>query len=422
MTEKKKLLIYAHYYHPDMASTGQILRELAEGLRERFEVTVICTVPSYLGTVAPEYRTQKVYHEQIGGVQVIRVRVPQFNKTSKGSRVKNILAYFFRAMGASKTLRGIDYVLCVSQPPVLGGMLGVWAKRKLGAKLIYQIQDFNPEQILAVGYSKNPLLTGAMMALDKRTCRNSDLVVTVGRDLLETLQRRFDGTLPCRAVVIHNWVDEQKIRPLPPDDAHVAAFKRRYGLEGKFVIMYSGNIGLYYDLENLMPVMEKFGPGTRAGDGREVVFAFVGAGSMLKKLRDYKEKHHMDNVVFAPYQNGGELVYSLNAADVHWCVNARGLKGVSCPSKYYGLAAAAKPVLAMLEEGTEVRCLLEETRGGLCCDPGDYAQAEANIRWFLAAENRAEARAMGLRGRAYLETHLTREASVQRYAQEILQC
>ena len=29
---KKNLLIYAHYYIPDTASTGQILRELAEGM------------------------------------------------------------------------------------------------------------------------------------------------------------------------------------------------------------------------------------------------------------------------------------------------------------------------------------------------------------------------------------------------------
>lgn len=45
---KKKLLIYAHYYIPDTASTGQILRELAEGMLNKFDITVICVVPSYL--------------------------------------------------------------------------------------------------------------------------------------------------------------------------------------------------------------------------------------------------------------------------------------------------------------------------------------------------------------------------------------
>ena len=43
---KKKLLVYAHYYIPDVASTGQILKELLEGLLNTFEITVICVVPS----------------------------------------------------------------------------------------------------------------------------------------------------------------------------------------------------------------------------------------------------------------------------------------------------------------------------------------------------------------------------------------
>lgn len=63
--EKKKLLIYAHYYIPDTASTGQILRELAEGMLDKFDVTVICVVPSYLGTVEDEYKMQKFYRENV---------------------------------------------------------------------------------------------------------------------------------------------------------------------------------------------------------------------------------------------------------------------------------------------------------------------------------------------------------------------
>lgn len=45
--KKKNLLIYAHYYIPDTASTGQILRELAEGMLDKFNITVICVVPSF---------------------------------------------------------------------------------------------------------------------------------------------------------------------------------------------------------------------------------------------------------------------------------------------------------------------------------------------------------------------------------------
>lgn len=135
--------------------------------------------------------------------------------------------------------------------------------------------------------------------------------------------------------MINNWIDGREIYPLEDNNEKVVAFKKKYGLDGKFVIMYSGNIGLYYDLENLIKVIECFETGTKTADGREVVFAFVGAGSVLEKLVLYVKEHRMANVVFIPYQDKADLIYSLNAGDVHWCVNAKGIKGVSCPSNVY---------------------------------------------------------------------------------------
>lgn len=412
--DKKKLLIYAHYYIPDTASTGQILRELAEGMSDKFDITVICVVPSYLGTVEEKYKAQKYYHEEINGVKVLRIRVPEFSKTNKISRVKNILSYFFGAMSATFKVGNMDYILSISQPPILGGLLGIWGKWVKHAKYIYNIQDFNPEQILAVGYSRNKFITGLMMALDKFSCRQSDLIITVGRDLVETVEKRFKGKKVPKTVMINNWIDEKEIYPLDKNNEKVVEFKKKYGLDGKFVIMYSGNIGLYYDLENLIKVIEKFVTGTKAADGREVVFAFVGAGSVLKTLENYVADHHMDNVVFIPYQDKADLIYSLNAGDVHWCVNAKGIKGVSCPSKFYGVAAVNKPVLGVLEEGSEVRLLIEEIGCGYCCEPGNYKGIETMISKVI------NEKPIEVSSREYVEQNLTKAVSIRKYKEEII--
>lgn len=419
MSEKKKLLIYAHYYIPDTASTGQILRELAEGMLKEFDITVICVVPSYLGTIEDKYKHQMFYRERINGVDILRIRVPEFSKTNTVSRIKNILAYFFGAMIATFKVGKQDYVFSISQPPILGGLLGVWGKWIKRAKFIYNIQDFNPEQVLAVNFSKNKLITGAMMFFDKFSCRQSNLIITVGRDLVQTVHNRFKGKKVPRTVMINNWIDEKEIYPVEGNHPKVVAFKKKYGLQDKFVIMYSGNIGLYYDLENLMKVIEQVKPGTKTADGREVAFAFVGAGSVLDKLIEYKEEKHMDNVMFIPYQDKADLIYSLNAGDVHWCVNAKGIKGVSCPSKYYGIAAVGKSVLAVLEKDSEIRCIIEETSGGLCSEPGDYESVAQNLLWFINNAGTGEVVAMGERSRENLVQNLTRDVSVMKYIEEI---
>jgi len=128
----------------------------------------------------------------------------------------------------------------------------------------------------------------------------------------------------------------------------------------------------------------------------------------------------MNNVVFIPYQDKKDLIYSLNAADVHWCVNAKGIKGVSCPSKYYGIAAAGKPILGVLEENTEVRLLIEETKGGLVSSPEDYEMIEKNIKWFIENSDSKELEDMGKRSREYLVENLTKEISIRKYENEIL--
>ena len=417
---KKKLLIYAHYYAPDAASTGQILQDMAEGMKDDFDVTVICTVPSYTGVIAAEYKEKKIYEEELNGVRILRVPVPEFTKSSKKSRIKNLLAYYTQAKKATGKCGPQDYVFTISQPPVMGGMLGLYGKKKIRTangdhpKFIYCIQDFNPEQIEATGYVKMKPAMKIAMSLDKKSCRKSDLVITVGRDLVDTLKNRFAGETVPDYTMINNWIDEKQIYPLDPGEPGIAEFKQKYGLKGKFLIMYSGNIGLYYDLEGLIKVIEKFN-GTKTPDGRDVVFAFVGAGSVLDKLTSYVNEHKMDSVKFIPYQDKDKLIYSLNAADVHWCVNAKGIKGVSCPSKFYGIAGVAKPVLAVLEKGSEIEMLISEIGCGKVSEPGDYKAVEDNIRWFIDNADSKELADMGNKGHDYLVRNLTKDISIEKY-------
>lgn len=414
--ERKNLLIYAHYYYPDVASTGQILKELAEGMLKAFNITVICVVPSYTGTISQEYKINKYYYENVNGVKVIRVRVPEFNKTILVSRIVNIIVYFLRSIFITFKLGKQDYVLSISQPPILGGIIGVLGKWIKHAKFIYNIQDFNPEQTIAVGYSKSKLVLGLMMWLDKFSCKRADKIIVVGRDMVDTLKNRYGGRKVTNYALINNWIDENEIYPLSADEEHVIAFKNKYGINGKFIIMYSGNIGLYYDLENLMSVIKKF------RDKMDVVFAFVGTGSVLDKLVLYKEKHRLENVVFIPYQNKDSLNYSLNASDVMWVVNAKGIRGVSVPSKLYGVLAAGKPVLGVLEKDSEGWLIINEARCGLLAEPGNYRTVEENIEKFIKTAGNKEQIRMGMAGREYLIKALTKNAAIEKYIEEITNC
>lgn len=409
---KKSLLMYTNYFYPEVATTGQILTELAEGLSSTFDITVICEIPSYAQEIEDKYKTKRFYVESYSGIKVIRVRVPQVNKQSKISRIKYILSYFLNCILATLKAGKYDLVFTVTQPPILGGILGTIGKFITGGKLMYQIMDFNPEQTIAVNYSGNKVVLKAMMWWDKRTCRKADIVVTLGRDMQETLIARFHGKKVPNNIVINNWIDEEKIHPLAGDDEHVVAFKRKYGLEGKFVIMTSGNIGLYYDFENILKVMGYF------KDDDSIRFAFVGDGGMKSTLTEYAKTNNLSNVVFIPFQKKEDLIYSLNSADVHIVTNARGIKGVSVPSKIYGILAVNKPIWGILEEDSEAWRIIEESGCGVLVKAGDYESMRSSLRNIILKKE--EFVKNHQTGRAFLEKNLTKDKSIMAYRNALL--
>lgn len=405
---KKRILAYSVYYAPDVASTGQIYTELFESLSNEFDITVVCTVPSYMGKVPAEYGEKRIYREERNGVHVVRVPVREFSKEDKKSRVLSMGDFWLGARRVTRELgSGFDMVFTFSGPPILGGMLGVYGSKKTKAALVYGIQDFNPEQIMAVGYVGNALVHGMMMVLDKRSCKRSACVIVPGHDLRETLVKRFGGRSVPHCEVINNWADDESVVPLPKDDPRVVDFRRKHGMEGRFVVMYSGNLGLYYDLPNILKVIARF------KDRDEVLFAFVGEGAVKAELETYARDNSLCNVVFLPYQPKGLLPVSLNAADVHLVTNARGIKGVSCPSKAYGIMAANVPMIGVLEPGSEVWRIVEESGCGVLARTGDYGEVESALR--QAVDGRGTFVAAHSTGRTYLEAHLSRAGAVERY-------
>lgn len=408
MASKSKILAYSIYYYPEVASTAQIYTDLFEGLAKDFDITVICAVPCYTGEIPPSYRENRLYIEEHGGVRIVRVPVRPYSKQSKKERILNILDFWRNAKRATRELGGkFDLVFTYSQPPILGGMLGVYASKRLDAPMIYGIQDFNPEQTMATGYAGNALVHRIMMAIDKRSCRKSACVVVPGRDLGETMERRFAGKRVPRYEVINNWTDDEKIVPLPKNDPGVVAFRNRYGLSDKFVVMYSGNLGLYYDLPNIMEVIAQF------RDRDDVVFAFVGEGAVKPKLEEIVRREQIGNVKFIPYQPKEELVYSLNAADVHLVTNAKGIKGVSCPSKAYGIMATNVPMIGILEPGSEVWQIIEESGCGILAETGDYETIAKVLSGAIGDNERFVSKHST--GRRFLEAGLTSQIAIDRY-------
>lgn len=402
----KKIVFVINYFYPDFASTGQLMTELCLDLQNDFDITVIAAQPSYAGE---KINSKKIFEEdRLENMKIVRVRLPEVDKNSKFSRMKYIFSYFALANIALLKEKGVDIIYTISQPPVLGGLIGTIGKFLKRAKHVYNVQDFNPEQAAAVSYTNKQSVFKIAKKIDMINCKYSDFVVVVGNDMSETLKQRFNGKKVPKHTVINNWTNEQEVIPLDKSNEHIQQFLKDNGLEDKFIIMYSGNIGLYYDLENIIRVTEHF------KEYKDIAFVFIGEGAVKKDMQSFTEDNNIQNVFFLPYQPKEFIKYSLNVADVHLVVNQKGIKGVSVPSKIYGVMAAGKPILGVLEQGSEAQMLIEKSNSGIVVEPQDYNGIIHTIEQFYRMEE-AKVKEMGLNGRKYLDENLKREISIDKY-------
>ena len=276
LERRLKLTIVSNYYYPDVASIANLYRQLAEYLAREMDVTVLCAVPSYLGAIPEAYHGRRYFCSRENGVRMIRIGVPAFDKTRKKQRIKSLFFYLLRAVGACRLLGKQDVILAVSQPPVFGGFIGWWLKKRTGGKFIYNIQDFNPEQIECAGFSKSPLILKTLKAMDCFFCRAADSIITVSEDMRKTLYARLNGTVP-ENHVINNWVDTERIVGVPKA---ANPLLKKYGLrEQDFLVVYAGNIGIMQNLETFLRAAEKL-------KGRpDIRVVFIGAGARLSAAR-----------------------------------------------------------------------------------------------------------------------------------------
>jgi colanic acid biosynthesis glycosyl transferase WcaI len=166
-----------------------------------------------------------------------------------------------------------------------------------------------------------------------------------------------------RVHVIPNWVDDAEISPLPPSDNPL---RRQWELEDKFVVGYSGNLGRPHEFNTILAAS------ILLKDHPRIIFLCIGGGHSFDSLARSVEKFGLRRLFrFFPYQNQSLLKYSLGVADVHWISLKPQLEGLILPSKFYGIAAAGRPIIAITAKDGEIAELIEQHACGIIIAPGD---------------------------------------------------
>jgi glycosyltransferase involved in cell wall biosynthesis len=396
----RRLIFINRFFAPDHSATSQILSDLAFDLAGAgHEVHVVTSRQIYDDPKAalPE-------RETINGVDVHRVASTGFGRAVLIGRSIDYVSFYRSVRRCLDGLvRSGDIVIAKTDPPLMSVVARPVARRN-GARLVNWLQDIYPETAVELGvpFMRGPV-AASLVALRNATLREAAATVVVG-DLMGRKVKTL-GAPAERIHVIANWCNDEDIRRVAAADNPL---RHEWDLADKFVLGYSGNLGRAHEFETVLAAAERLRSETR------VAFLMIGGGKRFEELSAAVRARGLAGAFrFQPYQARTLLSYSLGAADAHWVSLDPRLEGLMVPSKFYGIAAAAKPIVVIGDPNGELAQLVQRNDCGFASAPRDSETLTATLlRLSHAPQTVSE---MGNRARQMLDAHFTRRQGLARW-------
>ncbi|MDQ7013652.1 MAG: glycosyltransferase family 4 protein [Planctomycetota bacterium] len=399
---RTRVLILNQYYIPDVAATGHLLHELAvELVKLGFEVEVLTGRPSY---GPPNTWQDCPLRETADGVKIRRFKVARFDKNFLPGRVINYLTFVVPMILSMifKSRRDTVY-LYTTNPPFLG-VIGAFVRLFREHHYVTLLHDAHPQLGVWVGtFKQGSLIERSWSWLNRRKYNRSRETIVLCKAAKRLVHETYE--VPEGHIhVIPNWADGEDLFPMKKGESAVA---HEQGFLDDFVLLYSGNMGLYYEFETVLAAAELL---------RDEPFklVLVGGGGKKKWIEEEIERRGLTNTITLPYQPFERLNESLNACDASLVTIAKGIEGISFPSKLYTSLAVGKPIVGLSESRSELREIVERNECGVWCELGDAAGLAAKLRELI--HNPALAARLGTNARSTFEHGYTREICAAKYA------
>ena len=399
--DSMRVVILNQYYVPDVASTGHLLFELAENIASQgAEVKVITCRPSY----GPRETWQKCPRKEFkNGVKVHRMFTTRYSKDSILGRIINSVTFlvplaFFHVL---PRMRG-EIFLYTTNPPYLG-FVGGFISLVRRHKYVVLLHDSYPELAVWVGKIRGGgFIDKFWQFCNKIMYRRAKQVIVLSEAAKKLVVKNY-GPDPERVHVIPNWADPTELKPKPKEES---LFAKEHGLIEPFTLLYSGNLGLYYEFDMILDAAERL-------LDKNFRLVFTGAGGQRNDIKKKIKEKNLTNTILLPYTPQDQFNDALCGCDALLVTIAKGIDGISFPSKLYTSMSVGRPIVAFSSKNSELRLKVETNQVGCWVELGDTDGFVDAINYMM--EHKKETKEMGNRARQLLIDEYSIAVSGKKY-------
>lgn len=356
-----KILLISAYFPPDTGSAANLFYDLGKKLIQKgFSVTVLTSFPSYHVTGDIEgYNGQKMRREQVDGLSVIRIRVPQFPRYIPAMRA---LWQFSMAHCFSRSIKNIEKhdVALVYSPPLPLGFTGASLSKLWNIPYVLNVQDLFPQSAIDLNLLKNSLLIKFFRFLERKIYKpanhitvhsagNKDHVINVG----------FNGE---NVTIMPNWIDTDYLQPGEKNNP----FSREHALMDKFVVSFAGVIGYSQDVDVILDGADQL------REKKDIQFVIVGDGVEKDRLIRKSRDMGLGNIMFLPMQPRNIYSQVLHSSDVCLSTLNKEVQTPVVPSKILSIMASGKPLIACMNTEGDAPKIVKKANCGFIFSAGDH--------------------------------------------------
>lgn len=340
--------------------------------------------------------------EYINKIKYNYLKTITLTKNKYISKLSTMISYSFLVIIHSLFSKKVHKNIFLTQPPLffLWGFVLLLLKHE---KYICVMMDIYPDVAIKGGMiHEEGFIAKVMRLITNFALKHAESVIVIGRCMKKKIEKI--GIPSSKIEIVTNWVDENEMNPIPHP---LNSFRQKNGLTDKFVIMYSGNMGLGHYFDNILEVAK------RLKGKKDIIFLFIGGGLRLNEIKEYKKKIHLNNIKLMPYQSTEIINQSLASADIHFISLREGFEGLIVPSKLYGILAVARPIIFQGSQDSEIALLINEHKVGFAVKLGETNMLESHM---LELKDNPELRkSMGEKSRYILEKYYDKESRLNLY-------
>lgn len=210
------------------------------------------------------------------------------------------------------------------------------------------VYDLYPEALIINGFREKGVLYRWWARRNRRIFGNSHRIYTLSDNMRSGILKY---TCHENIIIIPNWSAFSNITPVKKEENKII---EREGLKGKFIVQYSGNIGVTHNVETLIDVAENL------CTEPQVLFQIIGRGERSSEIARKINTAEMKNCILLPFRNDEDLFESLCAADIAVIILDERTPDVSIPSKIYNIMSAGRPIMAITSRESGIGQLVVE--------------------------------------------------------------